>query len=151
MIKYSYTLALGIALLFSSCGNETNNNTPESSSEYTEHEHSSEDSIELDNGKKWVVVDEMMQHIQNMETDVEQFGKLKEKDFSVLATKLKDNIDLLTSNCTMTGKAHDELHKWLLPYIDLVSELSAAENDNEAGQTYKEIQASLKTFNTYFR
>ena len=148
MMKYSYTIVLGIALLFSSCGNETNNNAPVSD---TEHEHSSEESIELDNGEKWVVVEEMMGHIQNMETDVKSFENLEEKDFSVLATKLEDNIDLLTSNCTMTGKAHDELHKWLLPYIDLVGELSNAKDTDEASKVYKEIQTSFKTFNTYFK
>ena len=32
----------------------------------------------------------------------------------------------------MKGKAHDELHKWLLPYIDLVKELSEAKDETEA-------------------
>ena len=122
-MKYNYTLVLGIALLFSSCENETNNSASDSSSQNTEHEHSVENAIELENGEKWIVVDEMMEHIQNMEADLKKFEDLMVKDYSALAIKLEGNVNLLTSNFTMTGKAHDELHKWLLPYIDLVGEL----------------------------
>jgi hypothetical protein len=86
-----------------------------------------------------------------METDIKQFEVQTNGDYNDLAVKLQGNLDLLTSSCTMTGKAHDELHKWLLPYIDLVKELSTAENDTEAEQAYKEIQSSFETFNTYFK
>lgn len=147
MMKYTYTLVLGTALLFASCSTETEQNVEEPISE---HQHEHDEAIELDNGAKWVVVDEMMGHIENMEKDLEQFENQEEKDYSDLASKLGENIDLLTSSCTMTGKAHDELHKWLLPYIDLVGELSSAEDDTAAKAAYKEIQASFETFNTYF-
>ena len=151
MIKYSYTLVLGTALLFASCATETTQDQDQDSEESTaQHEHSSEETLELDNGKKWVVVDEMMGHVQSMVTDLEQFENQEDKDYSDLASKLGDNIDLLTSSCTMTGKAHDQLHIWLLPYIDLVDELSSAEDDTAAKATYKEIQTSFETFNMFF-
>jgi hypothetical protein len=50
----------------------------------------------------------------------------------------------------MEGKAHDELHKWLLPYIDLVDKLNKSKNSDEALRTFEEIKASYKTFNIYF-
>lgn len=68
-----------------------------------------------------------------------------------LAEKLQSNIELLTSNCTMEGQAHDELHKWLLPYIDMVNELSAAKDDTEASKQFVNIQISFTTFNQYFQ
>ncbi|MBK8111874.1 MAG: hypothetical protein IPO65_01705 [Saprospiraceae bacterium] len=51
----------------------------------------------------------------------------------------------------MKGKAHDELHKWLLPYIDLVKELSAAKNETEATKQFENIQISFTTFNQFFQ
>jgi len=57
---------------------------------------------------------------------------------------------LLTPNCTMTGKSHDELHKWLLPYIDLVKGLSEAKDETEAARQLENIQISLNTYNQYF-
>ena len=71
-------------------------------------------------------------------------------DFNKLGASLQKNIDLLTSNCTMEGKAHDELHKWLLPYIDMVDKLNKSKNNDEALHTFQEIGASYKTFNIYF-
>jgi hypothetical protein len=51
----------------------------------------------------------------------------------------------------MKGKAHDELHKWLLPCIDLVKELSEAKDETEASKHFKTIQISFTTFNQYFQ
>ena len=51
----------------------------------------------------------------------------------------------------MTGQAHDELHKWLLPYIDLVAELSDAKAETEAAKQFENIQNSFITFNQYFK
>ncbi len=88
-----------------------------------------------------------------MESDINRFVEAKHtelKDFTQLAASLQKNIDLLTSNCTMEGKAHDELHKWLLPYIDMVDKLKKSKNNDEALQTFEEIKASYKLFNIYF-
>ena len=85
------------------------------------------------------------------ENDVISFAKVEQKDYKSLSEKLQSNIDLLTSNCTMKGKAHDELHKWLLPYIDLVKELSEAKDETEASKQFQNIQTSFTAFNQYFQ
>ena len=82
---------------------------------------------------------------------VVSIAKVEQKDYKSLSEKLQSNIDLLTSNCTMKGKAHDELHKWLLPYIDLVKELSEAKDETEASKHFENIQISFTTFNQYFQ
>ncbi len=133
--------------------NEISNTKPLPSSKESEHHHSESDSIELNNGAKWKVVPEMMVHIRNMESDIKRFSENKHtelKDFTQLGTNLQKNIDLLTSNCTMEGKAHDELHKWLLPYIELVDSLNKSKNIDDASQTFEKIKSSYKTFNIYF-
>ena len=143
MKKLNYIIILGISIVLFSC-----NNSSETSNSQKEHNHN--DAIELDNGEKWKVVDEMLAHIRNMEADINAFNEQEEHDYNALAVKLEDNIGLLTSNCTMKGKAHDELHKWLLPYISLVDDLSKSANEDEASKHYKELQESFKTFNNYF-
>ena len=117
------------------------------------HQHSESDSIEFNNGAKWKVVPDMMKHIRNMESDINRLAEAKNmelNDFNKLGVSLQKNIDLLTSNCTMEGKAHDELHKWLLPYIDMVDKLNKSKNNDEAIHNFEEIEASYKTFNIYF-
>lgn len=112
-----------------------------------EHQHSENEAIQLNDGEKWKVDDNMMRHIRNMEKDVIKFDKENGANYSLLAKKLKANIELLTSNCTMKGKAHDELHKWLVPFIELVDAFS---KDKSANQ-YTEMKHSFLTFNQYFQ
>ncbi len=111
------------------------------------------DSIKLNKGAKWTVIKEMMVFIRNMESDVKSFSEIGHndlKDFHQLAENLQKNINLLTSNCTMSGEAHDELHKWLIPYMQVVSELGESENLENAQQIVSTIETSFKVFNTYF-
>ena len=143
-----------IGLILFSCGNTSNEKSKEQTETVTheEHQHNAEiQTIELNNGEKWEVDTNMITHIRNMENDVISFAKVEQKDYKSLSEKLQSNIDLLTSNCTMKGKAHDELHKWLLPYIDLVKELSEANNETEAEKQFENIQNSFTTFNQYFQ
>jgi hypothetical protein len=153
MNKVILTLSVFSLLLFG-CGNSANekSNNQKEVPEQDEHHHDEESEvIELNNGEKWKVDANMITHIRNMENDVNSFAKIEQKDYKSLAEKLQSNIDLLTSNCTMKGKAHDELHKWLLPYIDLVKELSEAKDEIEASKQFENIQTSFTTFNQYFQ
>jgi septal ring factor EnvC (AmiA/AmiB activator) len=143
MSKKTIIIAPLISLLLFSCSNSTSQK---------EHQHNTETQIiELNNGEKWKVDDTMLVHIRNMENDVQTFTIAEEKNYTQLADKLQKNIDLLTSNCTMKGKAHDELHKWLLPYIDLVKQLSETQDETEAAKQFQNIQTSFTTFNQYFQ
>lgn len=143
-----------ISLFLFSCGNTSKEKPKEQTETVThkEHQHDEESEIiELNNGEKWKVDANMLTHIRNMENNVISFAKVEQKDYKSLSKKLQSNIDLLTSNCTMKGKAHDELHKWLLPYIDLVKELSETNNETEAEKQFENIQISFTTFNQYFQ
>jgi hypothetical protein len=152
MKKITVSLTVFSFFLFS-CSNTSNEKSKQQTKTVTheEHQHNVEvQTIELNNDEKWKVDANMIPHIRNMENDVFSFTKVKQKDYKNLAKKLQSNIDLLTSNCTMKGKAHDELHKWLLPYIDLVKELSEAKNETEEEKQFQKIENSFITFNQYF-
>ena len=153
-MKKKIILIPAIALFLFSCGNASNEKSEDLSEIETHDEHHHDDeseAIELNNGEKWTVDANMLTHIRTMENDVVSYAKVEQKDYKSLSEKLQSNIDLLTSNCTMKGKAHDELHKWLLPYIDLVKKLSEAINEAEALQQFENIQTSFTTFNQYFQ
>ena len=143
-----------ISLFLFGCGNTSNEKSKEQTETviHEEHQHDEESEvIELNNGEKWKVDAIMITHIRNMENDIISFSTVEQKDFKSLSEKLQSNIDLLTSNCTMKGKAHDELHKWLLPYIDMVKELSEAKDESVASKQFRNIQTSFITFNQYFQ
>lgn len=143
-----------ISLFLFSCDSASStkaNEQTETTIHEEQHHNEEMDTIELNDGAKWIVDAHMMTHIRNMENDVNSFATADQMEYSVLTEKLQTNLDLLTSNCTMKGKAHDELHKWLLPFIDLVKELSAAKDDAASAQQLKRIQISFSTFKQYFQ
>lgn len=84
------------------------------------HDHSESD-IQLNKGEKWKVDDHMMVHLRNMEGAVVALENPSLSECKTLSTQLQNHLNLLTSNCTMQGEAHDELHKWLLPFLELVN------------------------------
>ena len=142
------TILLSTFFLFS-CNDKANNKSAETSQDTkTEvHEHSNDETIQLNDGQKWKVDVDMMAHIRIMENDVTSFDKETPENYQLLADNLKKNLDLLTSNCTMKGEAHDELHKWLLPYIELVDDFSK----DKSNENLAKIQESFTTFNQYFQ
>ncbi len=142
------TILLSTFFLFS-CNDKANNKSAETSqaTETEVHEHSNGETIQLNDGQKWKVDVDMMAHIRTMENDVTSFDKETPENYQLLADNLKKNLDLLTSNCTMKGEAHDELHKWLLPYIELVDHFSK----DKSNENLAKIQESFTTFNQYFQ
>lgn len=136
--------SLILLLLITSCTNQTESNENSESVKNTYD-------IELVNNEKWEVNKEMMVHIKNMESDIEALSSQSNPNYVELGSKLNTHIGLLTSNCTMTGKAHDELHKWLLPFIDLVKGLNEADSKEKQQQAFEAIQESMNEFNTYFK
>lgn len=151
-MRYKIIIITLVAALAASCNQQSKVETTADSTVVDHHNHKdATEAIELNNGEKWKVNDEMMPPILAMEKDINAFATADQKDYKSLAKKLQLNIDLLTSNCTMKGKAHDELHKWLLPYIDLVDELAKAKTNEESSEIFAEIQISYKTFNQYFQ
>ena len=148
------TLALAFVLF--SCGEATTEEkevTQEVVVNGEEHHHDEDEAIVLDHGNKWVVVPEMKAFITNIENGVVEFSKKENatfEDHKSLSKLIDRNLEDLTSNCTMTGQAHDELHKWLLPFLDLASEYAESKNIDEAQMAYRKINQSFKEFNVYF-
>ncbi len=143
-----------IAISFIACKNEGSHENHDDHEHHDEtvaheedhHNHESE-AIMLNNGEKWKVVENMSGYIRNMEKAVNEF---EGEDYPTLAKTIDENIRELTANCTMEGQAHDELHKWLLPFIELSEKFDVATELEEQEKIYQEFKASFKTYNTYF-
>lgn len=146
MNKLKITTIVLSAFFLISCNDKVKTETTETVQTEEMHEHSDGETIHLNDGKKWKVDDNMMAHIRNMEKDVASFENEKSEDYQVLADNLEKNLELLTSNCTMKGQAHDELHVWLVPYIDLINDFSK----DKSNENLLKIKESFTVFNQYF-
>ena len=143
-----------IHLILFSCVNPVNKSNEKQTMVIEKPEHqldSKAETLILNNGEKWNVDENMMVIIQKMELQVKSFSPEKLRSYQLLADSLQGNISLLTSNCTMSGMAHDELHKWLVPYTTQVNTLSEANTETDASEAFDQIQDSFKTFHQYFQ
>ncbi|MCB9050544.1 MAG: hypothetical protein H6556_14045 [Lewinellaceae bacterium] len=107
--------------------------------------------IELNNGEKWKINAEMIPPLEASEKLISDFAAGDKEDYRSLVVQLKENNQLLISSCTMKGKSHDELHKWLHPYMVLLDELENVETEKESIELFEKIEQSFETFNQYFQ
>lgn len=132
----------------------TNCTSTESKSEQVieqvvEHVENSHD-LKFDGEKKWLVDPEMMVAIRKMETEIDNFDGTSMDEFNKHAEAISELIGDLTSNCTMKGEAHDELHKWLLPFIDMNDELLESTSEKNAASIVEKQRNEIEVFNAYF-
>lgn len=143
-----------IAIALIACKNENHHENHDEHEHHDEtatheedyHNHESE-AIMLNDGEKWKVVENMSGYIRNMEKAVNEF---KGDNYPALAKTIDENIRALTENCTMEGQAHDELHKWLLPFIELSEEFDVATEKENQEKIYQEFKKMFVEYNTYF-
>lgn len=106
--------------------------------------------ISLMNGAKWKVDNEMLPHLDSMEQEINAFSGTGLEDYHSLAASLKTHLNQFVSACTMKGQGHDELHKWLEPFMQQVGELAKAGNAEQATEVLQELKDAAAGFHTYF-
>lgn len=140
-----------ISIFFLSCsGNGTGTSTDETAATH-QQDTTHADIPELNNGERWVVNEEMKPFIQVGSELVNTYIKTSDTGFHHLSEQLKAQNDQLISNCTMSGKSHDELHKWLHPHLNLVKQLSEATAPETAQPVVSALQQSYQDFRKYFQ
>jgi len=152
-MKILYFLGLAAMLSWSlSCDS---GKTPPSA-EHSENPEASVDNLHeegdmyLDEGKKWRVDSGMLVYLRTMEAAISSFAGTDMLAYDALSETLQRESDLLTSNCTMKGEAHDVLHVWLVPYLDLVEALSDAQTPEERSAHHVQLRDAFARFNEYF-
>lgn len=157
LVKYVSVLLFSSVLI--SCGNGTDNHNASEAEEHADihEEHGqnvddhSELTIELNNNEKWLVNNEMKPHVSAGEKALDNYMSSGGDDYKSLAKDLKKANENIIANCTMQGKSHDELHKWLHPHLALVSQLENAASEDEATPLIEKLDTSFQNYHTYFQ
>jgi hypothetical protein len=146
-------IVLGISILFLwSCNNTTEKSTEKQTIENrAEHQHDeSPEAIELNNGEKWLVNEEMKPFVMKGEELVNSYIQNNHTDYKALAQQLKEQNNKLIKSCTMDGKSHDELHKWLHPHLEIVKALEDEKDATKASEIVLQLQKSYQDYHQYF-
>ncbi|MBS1760635.1 MAG: hypothetical protein JST23_10985 [Bacteroidetes bacterium] len=154
MRKTTIILSFALGAFFISCNNNATSDkkvqTEAATHEQHEHEESSE-AIELNNGEKWKVNEEMKPYVTKGSELVNTFIQNKGTDYKNLAEQLKSENDQLIKSCTMGGKSHEELHKWLHPHLELVDKLKKTNDAKEADEIVHQLEKSYQGYQNYFQ
>ncbi|UCA61727.1 hypothetical protein KB553_09380 [Chryseobacterium rhizoplanae] len=142
---------IGIMLLWS-CNNSTEKSTKHQGTEsQTEHHHDeSSEAIELNNGEKWLVNEEMNPIVLKGEELVNTYIKAGKTDYKTLSEQIKDQNSKLIKSCTMDGISHDELHKWLHTHLEIVKALGNETDATKANEIVLQLQHSYQNYHKYF-
>ena len=105
--------------------------------------------LELNNGAKWPVNNEMKPFITETESQLNAY-KPETGDYKMLATNLSTSNDNLLKSCTMTGVPHDNLHAWLAPHMKEIEKLKNAEDREHANKIVGELKESMDEYHQYF-
>ncbi len=141
------------AFVLSSCNNnpkESNSNqeTAKQAEHHQDDEHA--EAIQLNHSEKWVVNNEMKPFVLEGESLVNNYLQNKQTDYKALASQVKAQNSMLVKSCTMDGKSHEELHKWLHPHLELVKALENAADTVKAADIVTQLQDSYQLYHQYF-
>lgn len=150
-MKKVIVFGMSLMLLWS-CNNSTEKSTTHQETEnHAEHRHDeSSEAIELNNGEKWLVNEEMKPFVMKGEELVNSFIQNNHTDYKALAQQLKEQNNKLIKSCTMDGKSHDELHKWLHPHLEIVKALEDEADASKANEIVLQLQHSYQQYHQYF-
>jgi len=109
------------------------------------------ETVELNNGERWLVNDEMKPFVEKGERLVNAYVQEGKSDYKELAAQIKGQNDQLVKSCTMDSKSDEELHKWLHPHLDLVKDLAQETDNVKAAETISNLQKSYRQYHQYFK
>lgn len=166
-MKKTFKLILGIAVLVFavSCDSKTgklhDHSAPQQTDEHqqekpasqqtNEQEHAEGDVLQLNNGNLWEANLETTAGIDNMKLLIKSFSERDNMEaYALVKQNLEKEFGTIIAKCTMTGEAHNQLHKYLVPMKDLFVGLAASDLEIRKASLNK-ISTHLDTYTNYFK
>lgn len=121
-----------------------------------EHPHAHEDApqLSLDAGRKWEADRHTADSVAAMRSAVRtapaNTAQASIDDLHAAGRQLREQLQALIRGCTMTGKAHDQLHAWIGQLAPEIEKLSSAGQVDAARASLDRISGLLATFDAHF-
>jgi hypothetical protein len=151
MGRTPFLLTLFIIILHGACGTPSAESAELRSEEKSKVQTSTK-GLELNNGQRWRVSPHMVEPIRRMQVRIGEAKTLpvEQRDNAALADSLFVDMDQLVAACDMKGKAHDMLHEWLMPHMQLAQDLERASDPTLADSLLHALALSSDTYDLYF-
>lgn len=107
--------------------------------------------LALDDSKKWQANIETTQGIEKMLTIIsEEIEAGRLSHYAAMGERLNIELKTIFSSCTMKGEAHEQLHLFIMPLVDLCEKLELVETEEAALVLQKDILKQLNLYSVYF-
>lgn len=107
--------------------------------------------LTLDNGKKWPTDEHTRQTAARMVARIDSTVNIHSRQDALdLAADLDKELEALIAGCTMTGKAHDQLHVFLVALFPKVAALKEQTEPDELAHVRGEIGSLFATYEKHF-
>ncbi len=138
-----------LTILVSSCGNNKEHEHAGQEASGQEH-HGDEHGIMLNDGKPWMANSETTQGIHNMSALWDGFKSGNDiEEYHALQEDLLTEFNTIIKECTMEGDSHEQLHNYLLPMKDLISDLGS-DDISVCNNSVDLLKKYLSTYPKYF-
>ncbi len=117
----------------------------------SEESHKSIDGeVTLNNGELWQANPETTEGIIKMKERMNSFNDFEKKEaYANLKEGLETDFTELFQKCTMKGEAHNQLHNYLFPIIDLFDGVGSSDLET-CKSSFKELNNHLEEYSNYF-
>lgn len=106
--------------------------------------------LRLDQGRRWVVIPSMLVHLEAAELALASEPATSVAAHRRIGQKLDQSLKKLIASCTMTGPAHDQLHLWLVPFLQDAQGYLEESNPDQLEPRRRNLQRDFATFHRYF-
>jgi len=156
MKNIKFTIAIfSLATLFTACDSEQKEETTqpvktEKAEPKKESHTGGGDHLSLNNGDKWIANKETTHGVNSI---IDLMDSFSDKDdvsaYQELAKGVKAKFLMIFNKCTMTGESHNQLHTFLYPIKDSLSDLSSG--DIETCKTsFDKLRTHLDEYDKFF-
>lgn len=144
MKTYLLLLSVLLSCCFS-CRNE------DSQADHQSKPSSNAKAVTLENGQRWIANAETTQGINNMFLHIASMPEAPAvEDYHALKAKLNTEFETILQKCTMAGRAHTELHVYLMPLLEKIKNLDVRSLE-EGRVAVGELKLYLEDYKKYFQ
>ena len=166
MKKKLWIVITTLGVVFSSCGkhnceegkscdHDKNSETEifsDKPEEESHEEHYHYKALKFNEGEKWDANIETTIGVANMVIiAAEKMTDATTENYKELGDKYQKELNVIFSECNMTGAAHDQLHNFLLPLIDKVDTLKKCKSAKNGVEIASDIKIHLDLYLEYFK
>ena len=107
--------------------------------------------VSLNNGELWLANPETTEGIQKMKKRMSLFNDSDNLEaYVILKAGLEEDFTELFEKCTMKGEAHNQLHNYLFPFLDLFDGLETSDLV-VCKKSFSELNIHLNEYSNYFK